>query len=116
MSDDEAYADLFAAQSGDRRLVAGAIDAQLTLDGRYVVDWSSTLQPTRRGDEPVYLAVGPRSAEDGVAWYAVDTDGSILVATADRTVYDCVIAPGSCTELSRLSGDGGDPEFIGVDM
>lgn len=104
------------AHPGDRLLVKGAIDAQLTLDGRYVLYWSSTLRPTHPEDEPVLLAVGPRTMKSGVAWYAVDTDGSILVATADRTVYDCVVAPGSCTELGRLTGEGGDPEFIGVDM
>ncbi|TQK71960.1 hypothetical protein [Nocardioides sp. SLBN-35] len=102
---------------GDLRLVEGpGIDAQLTLDGRYVLYWSSTLQPTAPGDEPVILAVGPRTQQDGPAWYAVDTDGTVLVATADGTVHDCVIAPGSCTELDRLSGKGGDPQFIGVDM
>jgi hypothetical protein len=104
-------------EPGGLRLVeAPEIDAQLTLDGRYVLYWSSTLQPTSPGDEPVILAVGPRTRQDGPAWYAVDTDGTILVATADNKVYDCVIAPGSCTELGRLSGQGGDPEFIGVDM
>ncbi|WP_408896094.1 hypothetical protein ACJ5H2_14380 [Nocardioides sp. R1-1] len=104
------------AHPGDRTLVKGAIDAQLTLDGRYVLYWSSTLRPTHPEDEPVVLAVGPRTMESGVGWYAVDTDGSILVATADRTVYDCELLPGSCIELGRLSGEGGDPMFIGVDM
>ncbi|MBM7519660.1 hypothetical protein [Nocardioides nitrophenolicus] len=105
------------ADAGDLRLVeAPGTDAQLTLDGRYVLYWSSVLQPTSPGEEPVILAVGPRTPQDGPAWYAVDTDGTILVATADHKVYDCVIAPGSCTELGRVSGEGGDPEFVGVDM
>ena len=105
---------------GEWRLVAGAIDAQLTLDGRYVLYWSSTLQPTTPGEAPVVLPVGPPAMGDSFGWYAVDTDGSILVATGtdypDFTIYDCVVGAPRCDEVGRLKVTGGDPQFIGVDM
>lgn len=105
---------------GDWRLVAGAIDAQLTLDGRYVLYWSSTLQPTTPGEATVVLPVGPPAMGDSFGWYAVDTDGSILVATGtdypDFTVYDCEVGAPQCDEIGTMQPTGGDPQFIGVDM
>lgn len=107
-------------EPGEWRIVAGAIDAQLTLDGRYVLYWSSTLQPTIPGDAPVVLPVGPPAMGDSFGWYAVDTDGSILVATGtdypDFTVYDCEVGAPQCDEVGRLEPTGGDPQFIGSDM
>ncbi|TNM41151.1 nuclear transport factor 2 family protein [Nocardioides albidus] len=105
---------------GDWRPVAGAVDAQLTLDGRYVLSWSSTLTPTTPGDPPVVLPVGPAAMGDSFGWYAIDTDGSILVATGRDypkfTVYDCEVGAPACDELGPLRPKGGDPMFIGVDM
>lgn len=108
------------------RAVAAPIDAQLTFDGRYVLDWSSTMRPTIEGADPVVLQEGPRSQDDGRAWWAVDTDGSVLVAVEDSratedtparsTVYDCEVPSGRCTELGPLSTEYGDPLFIGTDM
>ncbi len=66
--------------SGDWRLVPGAIDAQLTLDGRYVLHWSSRLGPTHPGDDAVTLEASP--GEDRGFW-TIDTDGSVLVAVPD---------------------------------
>jgi hypothetical protein len=109
------------------RLVPGAIDAQLTFDGEHVLSWSGTLEPTRAGGDPIVLDEGPTEMGDGLAWWAVDTDGSILVAVAqpekggrvfmgDNLVYDCEVPSGSCEELGPLVTTSGDPMFIGVDM
>lgn len=101
------------------RLVKGSIDAQLTHDGRYVLDWSSRLQPTTPGEAPIDLRLGG-SESDGLGFFTVDTDGSILVAYAgtypDFIVYDCEVPSGACTELGPLTTEGGDPAFIGNDM
>jgi hypothetical protein len=102
--------------------VKGAIDAQLTFDGRHVLYWSSHLEPTTPGDAPIDLEVGQARKPGGYVdgFFAVDTDGSILVAHAKRypdfTVYDCEVPSGACTELGPLTPTGGDPMFIGVDM
>jgi len=103
-------------------LVKGAIDSQLTFDGRHVLYWSSRLEPTTPGEAPIDLAVGqPQSPGDYAdGFFTVDTDGSILVAHAKRyprfTVYDCEVPSGECTELGPLTPTGGDPMFIGNDM
>ena len=104
------------------RLVKGATDAQLTFDGRHVLSWSSRLEPTDPQGSPIQLEVGqPRQPGDYVdGFFAVDTDGSILVAHAKRypdfTVYDCEVPSGACTELGPLTPTSGDPMFIGNDM
>jgi hypothetical protein len=94
------------------RLVKGAIDAQVTYDGQYVLSWSSTLESTTGGD--------PLVLDQKAVFFAVDTDGSILAARPGKgstaTVYDCEVPSGACTELGPLTTTGGDPMFIGVDM
>jgi hypothetical protein len=106
------------------RYVPGKIDAQLTLDGKHVLYWSSTLQPTSPGGDPIVLEEGPSNGE-GLAWWTVDTDGSILVAvaqsngkmyTGDNLVYDCEVPSGRCTSLGSLKTPSGDPMFMGDDM
>lgn len=96
------------------RLVAGAIDAQLTFDGRHVLYWSGRLEATD-GGRPIVLDL-PRSQ----GWFAIDTDGSVLAALPGRgatnRVYDCEVPSGACTELEPLTTTSGDPAFIGVDM
>ncbi|MBZ5740129.1 hypothetical protein [Nocardioides mangrovi] len=95
------------------RLVEGAIDAQLTFDGAHVLYWSNRLEPTDGGD-PIVL-------DHQGTFFAVDTDGSILMAGSQRgapgdTFYDCEVPSGTCVELGTLRMTGGDPMFIGVDM
>ncbi len=103
---------------GDWRLVAGAIDAQLSYDGGHVLSWSSTLEPTTPGGTPVVLEQGP--AGGGLGFWTFDTDGSVLVMTAKRypvfTAYDCVLPSGACEKVGVLEPTGGDPVFIGNDM
>jgi hypothetical protein len=102
------------------RLVRGAIDGQLTLDGRYVVAWSSRLEPTTPGDPPVVLSQ-PRPL-DRLAFWAIDTDGTVLVAItandgATARVFDCPVSGDACDlAVDRLDARSGDPVFIGVDM
>ncbi|MDZ5622888.1 hypothetical protein SFC88_18760 [Nocardioides sp. HM23] len=104
---------------GDWHLVAGAIDAQLTLDGDHVLYWSSTLEPTAPGGEPIVLE---RGAVDGQGYgqWTIDTDGSVLVITAGRgdddVVYDCTVPSGVCEEILTFTATGGDPMFMGNDM
>jgi hypothetical protein len=104
--------------ASDYRLVPGAIDAQLTFDGRHVLYWSSALQASD-GGRPIVLDQGP-TTEGGYAFWAMDTDGSVLVAVPGRgahsTVYDCEVPSGACTKLGPLETLHGDPMFIGVDM
>ena len=94
------------------RLVPGGIDAQLTFDGGHILYWSNRLESTD-GGKPIVLD------EEG-GWFAVDTDGSILVAGVGRgfahPMYDCEVPSGTCTELGPLDAKHGDPMFIGVDM
>ncbi len=101
------------------RLVKGAIDAQLTYDGRYVLYWSSRLEPTGEG-APIVLDRGQAGRGPGYGWWAIDTDGSVLTAVPGHgsrsTVYDCALPSGRCAELGALSTLHGDPMFIGVDM
>lgn len=99
--------------------VEGAIDGQLTFDGRYVLAWSSRLEPTDPAGEPVVLDVGP--TDGSLGFWAMDTDGSVLVAAPDETypnytVHDCEVSSGTCTELGPLRTTGGDPAFLGSDM
>jgi len=108
--------DLEAA--GDWMLVAGSIDAQLTFDGRYVLDWSSRLEPTRDGDRPLRLDEGPL---EGLGFWTIDTDGSVLVAAPggeypNYLVFDCEVPSGTCAEVGPLTTRHGDPMFIGSDM
>lgn len=104
----------------DRYLTIPApIDAQLTFDGRYILYWSSVLQPTRTTRSPVRLDVRPTKGTRG--FWAIDTDGSVLVATLtgkypEYTVFDCEVPSGRCAEVGPLKTTGGDPMFIGVDM
>lgn len=110
------------------RLVPGAIDASLTFDGEHVLYWSSTLEPTQERGSPIVLDEGPTEANDGLAWWHVDSDGSILVAvaqpdkpggnryTGDNIVYDCELPSGRCEELGPLVTSSGDPHFVGNDM
>lgn len=95
------------------RLMPGAIDAQLTLDGRHVLYWSPILKSTTGGD-PIRLGL-PRKA----GWFTVDTDGSILAAASMRqgaTIYDCPVSGAPCDELGTIEALHGDPMFIGNDM
>jgi hypothetical protein len=101
--------------------VPGPIDAQLTFDGRYILNWSSTLSATLTRQAPLVLERGPTGPDGGPAFYNVDSDGSILVATVegsypDFTVYDCEVPSGTCEEVGPLTTTGGDPMFIGNDM
>lgn len=100
-------------------LVKGAIDAQLTFDGRHVLYWSTRLLPTGPDDSALILDV-PGAGKEGAAFVAIDTDGSVLVAIGARgpetSVYDCEVPSGSCTELATLEFQGGDPMFLGNDM
>lgn len=104
---------------GDWQLVAGAIDAQLSFDGKHVLYWSSTLEPSAPGAGPIVLEQGPADGK-GASWWTFDTDGTVLVATGknygDFTVYDCELPSGACAELGPLNPKGGDPQFIGNDM
>jgi hypothetical protein len=101
------------------RLVEGPIDASLTFDGRYVLDWSSRLRSTD-GNPDLLLTQG--STERGArGFWALDSDGSVLVAdpgpdTSGFTVYDCGVPLGECEELGPLRPTGGDPLFVGADM
>ncbi|MFC4785404.1 hypothetical protein ACT8ZV_13075 [Nocardioides sp. MAHUQ-72] len=105
--------------AADYRLVPGAIDAQLTYDGRHVLYWSSRLAPTD-GGRPIVLDRGDTGKGPAYGWWAIDTDGSVLTAVPDRgsrsTVYDCEVPSGRCVELGPLTTLHGDPMFIGVDM
>ena len=70
--------------------------------------------PTAAG--PIVLDQGP-TTEGGYAFWAIDTDGSVLVAVPGRgahsTVYDCGVPSGACTKLGPLETLHGDPMFIG---
>lgn len=92
----------------------GEIDAQLTHDGRHVLYWSSTLEPTEPDGRPIRLQV-----KDAI-WFTVDTDGSVLAAANGRgqrsPVYDCELPSGVCEQVGEVSTRSGDPMFIGNDM
>jgi hypothetical protein len=98
-------------------LIEAPVDATLTFDGKYVLDWSSRLHSTD-GSPDLVLEQGPTK---GLGFWAIDSDGSVLVAAPDGkypdfTVYDCQVPSGACEELGPLKTTGGDPEFVGVDM
>jgi hypothetical protein len=98
--------------------VKAPVDATLTFDGRYVLDWSSRLRSTD-GSPDLVLAQGP-TKKGPLGFWAIDSDGSVLVARPDGKypnylVYDCEVASGACEELGPLVTRSGDPEFIGVD-
>ena len=102
------------------RMIPAAIDAQLTLDGRYILYWSSRLEPTRSGEDPVVLEQGP-TKRFALGFWNIDSDGSVLVAAVDGsypdfTIYDCEVPSGACAAVGPLSPTGGDPQFIGTDM
>ncbi len=101
-------------------MVAAPVDAQLTFDGKYVLDWSSTLRPVSDEDEPVRLEAGPHQ-RGALGFWAIDTDGSVLVAALDGKyphylVSDCEVPSGACVDVGPLTPTGGDPMFIGSDM
>lgn len=101
-------------------MIQAPVDAQLTFDGRYILDWSSVLRPTRSGADPVVLERGPKQT-GALGFFAIDTDGSVLVAALtgdypDYTVFDCEVPSGECAALGPLAPTGGDPAFIGNDM
>jgi hypothetical protein len=100
----------------DWRFIEGAIDAQLSFDGRHVLSWSPKLEPTTRADDPIRLDV------DGAIWFTFDTDGSVLAAAQGGdggdigVFYDCEIPSGRCSEIGTMPTVSGDPMFIGDDM
>ena len=99
-------------------LIPAPVDAQLTFDGRYILDWSSRLAATRTSNDPLRLDAGPVK---GLGFWAIDTDGSVLVASVDGKypnylVSDCEVPSGRCVEVGPLKATGGDPLFIGNDM
>jgi hypothetical protein len=100
--------------------VEAPIDATLTFDGKYILNWSSRLGSTD-GSPDLVLDQGPTGDKGGLAFYAIDSDGSVLVARTDGKypnflVYDCDALSGACEELGPLKATGGDPQFIGQDM
>jgi hypothetical protein len=100
------------------RLVEGPVDATLTFDGKYVLDWSSRLRSTD-GTPDLMLDQGP-TKKGALGFWAIDSDGSVLVVRPDGKypnylVYDCEVPSGACEELGPLVTESGDPEFIGVD-
>ena len=92
----------------------GEIDAQLSFDGRHVLSWSATLEPTESGGKAHRLKV-----KDAV-WFTFDSDGSVLAAVPrsdqSSTVYDCRLPAGDCERIGSVSTKSGDPVFIGNDM
>lgn len=104
------------ADSSSWTLVPGAIDAQLTYDGEYVLYWSSRLEATDPSAGPVTLDKGP---VEGLGFWTIDTDGTVLTIApsgGQYAVYDCEVPSGACQELGRLDPQGGDPMFVGNDM
>lgn len=100
------------------RRVEAPVDATLTFDGRHVLSWSSRLRATDGGPDLV-LDQGPTGK--GLGFWAIDSDGSVLVARPDGgypdfLVYDCDASSGACELLGPLKAKGGDPEFLGADM
>jgi hypothetical protein len=101
-------------------MIKAPTDATLTFSGRYVLDSSSRLRSTNGGPDLV-LDQGPADDKGGPAFWAIDSDGSVLVARPDGDyphylVYDCEVASGACEELGPLVTKSGDPMFIGADM
>ncbi|WP_109509709.1 hypothetical protein [Nocardioides speluncae] len=86
----------------DWRFVSGAIDAQLTFDGKYVLNWSSTLKATTPGAPDLKLDV----PVDDLGFYTIDTDGSVLVAMmgGDGSTEARPADPGTLPELGTEPG------------
>ncbi len=106
------------------RQVAGAIDSQLTFDGGHVLAWSSRLEPTTPGGEPILLERGAggadRADKGALGFWTIDSDGSVLLALSRRypryDVLDCEVPSGRCEKIGTLETTGGDPAFMGNDM
>ncbi len=98
------------------RYVEGRSDDQLTFDGSHVLGWSNELASTD-GSPPIVLDQGARKQQDGLTFTTLDSDGSVLVATAveypEFDFFDCEIPSGTCQFLRREAT--GDPVFIGND-
>ena len=96
------------------RYTKGAIDAELSHDGRHVLYWSSTLKPTEPGGKAIRLKL------KNATWFTFDTDGSVLAAVSggdqNSTVYDCKLPSGACERIGSVTTKSGDPMFIGNDM
>ena len=92
--------------------VKGAIDAELSHDGRHILYWSPKLKPVRAGGNPIRLDA------KGLGFYTFDTDGSVLAGTfgSPAKIYDCELPSGKCTRLKDLPTRSGDPMFVGNDM
>ena len=92
----------------------GPIDASLSYDGRHVLNWSSTLEPTEPDGRAIQLLV------NDAIWFTFDTDGSVLAAATGggerSSVYDCELSSGACERIGSVSTKSGDPMFIGNDM
>ena len=104
---------------GDWRLVAGAIDAQLTYDGAHVlyVEQHPRADGARR--RPARPRAGPGDGQ-GLGFWTIDTDGSVLVMTTQgvprlpSTTASYRPVPARRSDPSRPTS--GDPMFIGNDM
>lgn len=100
------------------------IDSELTFDGKNILYWSNVLKSVEKDGRTITLAAGGNGLEGG-SWYALDTDGSVLVATrsqqingskhANAEVFDCELPAGTCEKLGTVSTNSGDPQFIGSD-
>ena len=108
---------------GSWRYVKGAIDSQLTYDGKNVLYWSNRLESTTPSGRAIQLDAGAKDS----GWFTIDTDGSVLVATVTQEqtiehptlkadVFDCEVPSGSCTKIGKIVTQSGDPMFIGDDM
>ena len=71
-------------------------------------------------DEAVVLERGPVTTDDGLGFWTIDTDGSVMVAWTEGyprfTVDDCDPVTGACEQVGRMTTRGGDPQFLGNDM
>lgn len=137
--------DLTGPLASGWRLAKGPIDAQLTFDGKHILDWSSTLKSTTPGGPDLKLDVPGQ----GEGFYTFDTDGSVLVAMmgsdgytqaqppprepgeeirvtdpvpdlpaagdSKTTFFDCEVPSGECKKLGEHEVNG-DPMFVGNDM
>jgi hypothetical protein len=92
--------------------VAGAIDSQLTFDGRNILAWSPVLKSIANGE--AFTLDLPSDAR----FFTFDTDGSVLAATTGDPArfFDCEVPSGVCKPIGTLRMTGGDPMFIGNDM
>lgn len=77
------------------RSVKGPIDAQLTFDGKHILDWSSTLKSTTPGGRALKLDVPGQ----GEGFYTIDTDGSVLVAMMGSSGFTQAVPPAHAPEL-----------------